>query len=66
MNADIDLHEKEGFEWLMSNPTDASVNYFTGTKSYSEDRNAELFDLIEKGSAISAGELFAYFKKLTS
>ncbi len=66
VNVDIDLLEKEGFEWLMSNPTDVSVEYFTGTKSYSDDRNTELFALIEKGSAISKGELFTYFNKLTS
>ena len=66
VNVDIDLLEKEGFEWLMSNATDASVEFFTGAKSYSDDRNAELFSLIEKGSAISKGELFTYFNKLTS
>lgn len=66
VNTDINLLEKEGFEWLMSNPTDANVDYFTGTKSYSDDRNSELFALIEKGSTISKGELFTYFNKLTS
>mgnify|MGYP006124175197 CR=1 FL=1 len=66
VNTDIDLLESQGFEWLMSNPTDASVEYFTGSKSYSDDRNTELFALIEKGSSISKGELFTYFNKLTS
>lgn len=66
INKDIDLLEKEGFEWLLSNPTDVKVEYFTGTKSYSEERNTELFDLIEKGSAIAKGELYEYFLKLTS
>ena len=66
INRDIDLLEKEGFEWLLSNPTDKTVEYFTGTKPYSKERNVELFDLIEKGSTIAKGELYEYFLKLTS
>lgn len=66
VNKDVDLLQKEGYEWLLKNPTDASVEYFTGTKPYSEQRNPELFDLIEKGSAISKGELYEYFLQLTS
>ncbi len=66
INKDIDLLDQEGFEWLLSNPTDEKVEYFTGTKPYSEERNVELFDLIEKGSAIAKGELYEYFNRLTS
>ncbi|NVK51380.1 MAG: hypothetical protein HWD85_00485 [Flavobacteriaceae bacterium] len=66
VNKDIDLLEKEGYEWLLKNTTNEAVELFTGTKSYSGERNVELFDLIEKGSTISKGELFEYFKKLIS
>jgi carboxylesterase type B len=66
INKDIDLLGKEGFEWLLSNPTDEKVELYTGKKAYSEERNMELFDLIEKGSAIAKGELFEYFDRLTS
>jgi len=66
VNKDINLLEKEGYEWLLSNPTDDSVEYFTGTKAYTKERNTELFDLIEKGSVISKGELFEYFNRLVS
>jgi carboxylesterase type B len=66
INKDIDLLGKDGFEWLLSNPTDEKVELYTGTKAYSEERNMELFDLIEKGSAIAKGELFEYFNRLTS
>lgn len=66
VNKDIDLLEKDGFEWLLSNPTDNSVEYFTGSKSYGTERNEELFDLIEKGSSIAKGELFEYFNRLVS
>lgn len=64
VNNNIDLLEKEGYEWLLKNPTDDAVELFTGSKSYSGERNEELFDLIEKGSTISKGELFEYFQKL--
>jgi carboxylesterase type B len=66
INKDIDLLSKDGFEWLLSNPTDEKVELYTGTKAYSEERNMELFDLIEKGGAIAKGELFEYFNRLTS
>lgn len=66
VNKDIDLLEKEGYEWLLKNPTHDAVEYFTGTKSYATERNLEIFDLIEKGSAISKGELYEYFIKLIS
>ena len=64
INKDINLLEQEGFEWLLSNPTDDAVEYFNGTKKYTSERNLEIFDLIEKGSAIAKGELYEYFNRL--
>ncbi|MDG1527618.1 MAG: DUF6495 family protein [Polaribacter sp.] len=64
INKDINLLEQDGFEWLLSNPTDDTVEYFNGTKNYASERNIEIFDLIEKGSAISKGELHEYFSRL--
>lgn len=67
VNWDINLLEQECFEWLLKNPMDNSVEVFRGTKPYNQsDRNAELFDLIEKGSAISKGEIYEYFNQLIS
>lgn len=63
---DINLLKKEGFEWLMQNPMDNSVEIFTGKKAYTSERNLELFDLIEKGSMITKGEIFEYFNQLIS
>ena len=64
---DINLLEQKGFEWLMKNPMDNSVEIFKGTKPYNNnERNVEIFDLIEKGSSISKGEIFEYFNQLTS
>ncbi|MBU3011732.1 hypothetical protein KO506_09985 [Polaribacter vadi] len=64
VNWDINLLKKEGFEWLMKNPLDNSVDIFKGSKPYNPKRNEEIFDLIEKGSAISKGEIFEYFSQL--
>lgn len=66
INWDINLLQQEGFEWLMKNPLDSSVDIFKGSKPYNSERNTEIFDLIEKGSAISNGEIFDYFYQLIS
>lgn len=63
---DINLLEQKGFEWLMQNPMDNSVEIFRGSKPYTSERNLEIFDLIEKGSSISKGEIFEYFSQLVS
>ena len=66
VDKDINLLEQEGFEWLMKNPNDDKIEFFTGTKKYDKERNTEVFDLIEKGSSISKGEIYEYFNRLTS
>ncbi|WP_298884091.1 DUF6495 family protein [uncultured Polaribacter sp.] len=66
INWDINLLEQNGFEWLMKNPMDNSVDIFKGSKSYISERNLEIFDLLEKGSSLSKGEIFEYFNKLIS
>ncbi|MBG7629361.1 MAG: hypothetical protein IZT56_02920, partial [Bacteroidetes bacterium] len=48
----------EDFNWFQNNPLDDSIEYFKAVKKYSKERNVELFELIEKGSEISKGELF--------
>ncbi len=63
---DINLLEQNGFEWLMQNPMDNSVEIFKGSKAYTNERNLEIFDLIEKGGSISKGEIFEYFNQLIS
>ncbi len=66
VNWDINLLKQEGFEWLMKNPLDNSVDIFKGSKKYKIERNKEIFDLIEKGSSISKGEIYNYFSALSS
>lgn len=63
-NEEINLLEQEGYEWLLKNTHSKEVEILEGSKTYNEERNLELFDLIQKGSSISKGELFEYFNKL--
>lgn len=58
--------DAEDYKWFVDNSKDDSIDYFKGQKPYLKDRNLELFDLIEKGSAITKGELYeAIFTVIT-
>ncbi|CAA0167737.1 DUF6495 family protein [Tenacibaculum maritimum] len=65
-NKKANLLTQEGFEWLLKNATDESVAFFKGTKKYPDERNLEIFDLIEKGSQIAKGAIFEHFNRLIS
>jgi len=54
----------DDYNWFIKNPLDASIEYFKGVKKYTEDRNIELFKLIEMGSQISKGALFSTLSQL--
>lgn len=64
VNAGIDLLTKEGYEWLLKNYNKEEVDFFSATKMYKLERNLEIFDLIEKGSTISNGQLYNFFEKI--
>ncbi|WP_281979816.1 DUF6495 family protein [Tenacibaculum mesophilum] len=66
IDKEVNVLEQEGFEWLLKNPNDEAIEFLRGSKAYQEERNVEIFDLIEKGSTISKGELYEYFDRLTS
>ncbi len=46
------------FNWFLKNPVNGSIDYFKASKKYAEERNLEIFKLIEMGSVISKGDLF--------
>lgn len=54
----------EDFSWFLKNPLHDSIDYFKASKKYSQDRNSEIFKLIEIGSQISKGELFLMISQL--
>ncbi|MGM0932916.1 MAG: DUF6495 family protein [Bacteroidota bacterium] len=65
-NEAIDLRTKEGYNWLQGNLLDESVNIYTSTKAISDDRNKDIFALIQQGANITKGELYTYFEKVVN
>lgn len=64
MNPDIDLTTKVGFDWFKKNWQSDFVDYLTASKAYSNDRNLDIFKLIEQGAVITKGELYQWFEKV--
>ncbi|SDW67221.1 DUF6495 family protein [Aequorivita viscosa] len=63
-NTNIDITTKYGYKWLQQNIQDDSVVLYTSTKALKEDRNKDIFVLIQQGASITKGELFTYFSDL--
>ena len=64
LNPDIDLRTEEGFSWFRKNWQSDFVEYLTASKAYSEDKNMDKFELIQKGAIITKGALFQWFDKV--
>lgn len=62
----IDITTDYGYKWLQQNLHDDSVNLYTSTKAITDDRNKDIFVLIQQGSVITKGELYTYFSDLLS
>ena len=56
--------DKNDYQWFIDNTNDESIQFFKGKKEFSKERNVELFDLIQKGSVISKGNLYESIYKL--
>lgn len=59
----IDITTESGYQWLQSNLMDDTVNLYTSSKILKEDRNLDIFALIQQGAAITKGELYNWFAK---
>ena len=57
-NEEIDFFTTEGLEWLGNNLFTDFVTIQTGKKEVAENRNEEVFKIIENGGIISKGELY--------
>ncbi len=53
-----DLTTPEGIVWLQENLMEDSVELFTASKTYSEDRSGDIFQLIQQGAVITQGSLY--------
>ena len=63
-NEEIDFFTTEGLEWLGNNLFTDVVTIQTGKKEVAENRNEEVFKIIENGGIISKGELFTKLDSL--
>ncbi len=61
---EVDLTTKAGFAWLRENLLSDAVEIFQANKNYSKDAQMDKFELIQKGSVITKGDLFKYFDDL--
>lgn len=64
MDETIDITTPSGYQWLQQNYSGDQVEFFTATKSFSEDRNADIFTLIQQGAIITKGEVYSFFQKI--
>ncbi|MGS2763269.1 DUF6495 family protein [Sinomicrobium sp. M5D2P9] len=64
LNPDIDLTTKIGFDWFKKHFMTDMVDIMTATKAYSDDKNKDKFELIEKGGVITRGELYRWFDEI--
>ncbi len=64
LNPSIDLTTKEGFSWFKREYQSDSIEILTAAKAYSEDKNIDKFELIEKGAVITKGELYQWFEDM--
>ena len=60
----IDLTTTDGFNWLRENLMDDDVEFLQAKKEYTADKNSDKFKLIQQGSNITKGDLFAYLDTL--
>lgn len=62
-NQQVDITTRGGYDWLQKNLMDDSVSLYTSSKVISEDRNMDIFALIQQGAVITKGDLYGYFEK---
>ncbi len=63
-NDSIDLLSSEGYQWLQENLMDESVEFFSASKAYTEDKNLDKFKILQQGAQITKGNLFTYFNNI--
>ena len=58
LSPEVDFLTKEGLQWLGDNMFTDAIEMKVGKKEFSQERNADLFDLIRQGAFLSGGELY--------
>lgn len=65
-NEAIDITTRQGYQWLQKNLMDDAVNLYTSSKALTDDRNKDIFALIQQGASITKGDLFTYFDRIVN
>lgn len=60
---DVDVTTRQGYQWLQQNLMDDAVSLYTSSKVISEDRNRDIFALIQQGAVITKGDLYGFFER---
>ena len=60
----VNLLTDEGFNWFKNNILHENVSLFIATKEYSEDRQLDIFKLIQQGGQVTKGDLFNALDKI--
>jgi hypothetical protein len=63
-NDSKDITTSEGYRWLQQNFASDEVEFFTSSKEFSEDKNKDVFSLIQQGASITKGELYVFFEEI--
>ena len=62
-NETVDVTTRAGYDWLQQNLMDDTVSLYTSSKAIGEEKNKDIFALIQQGAVITKGELYAFFEK---
>ncbi|MEM7187413.1 MAG: DUF6495 family protein [Bacteroidota bacterium] len=60
----VDLSTQEGLTWLQQHWNRETVEFFTSSKNYSEEKNKDIFALIRQGGEIVDGSLYRALHEL--
>ncbi|MFK7001616.1 DUF6495 family protein [Flavobacterium oreochromis] len=58
LNTEVDFLTNDGLKWLGDHLFTENVELLRGKKEYKQERNQELFGLIEQGGILSDGQLY--------
>lgn len=64
MNPEIDLTTEIGFGWFKKNWQSDFVEYLTAAKAYTDNKNMDIFKLIQQGAVITKGGLYLWFESM--
>ncbi len=59
-NKTIDLQTNEGMRWVLKNIHSQEIELIQGTKKYIQNRNVEIFNLIQQGAVLNKGEMYKH------